>query len=80
MTITAEQAQAVLHDAELLYSQEHIAATLDNLAQAISAKLAQSDPFDAGGHERRANASQRVVHADGVSLPYQLHSRNALSR
>ncbi|MCB1719512.1 MAG: hypoxanthine-guanine phosphoribosyltransferase [Candidatus Competibacteraceae bacterium] len=45
MTITAEQAQTVLHDAELLYSQEHIAATLDKLAQAISAKLAQSDPL-----------------------------------
>ena len=44
-TITAEQAQAVLQDAELIYSKEHIAATLDTMAQAISAQLAETDPL-----------------------------------
>jgi hypoxanthine phosphoribosyltransferase len=44
-TITAEQAQAILDNAEQLYSQAEIAIVLDTLAQTISAELSQKDPL-----------------------------------
>jgi len=43
--ISAEQAQTVLQNAELIYSQEQIATVLDTMAQAISDRLAQADPL-----------------------------------
>lgn len=44
-TMTAEQAQTVLQNAELLYSSEQIAAALDRLAAAITERLAERDPL-----------------------------------
>ena len=43
--MTAEQAQAALNEADLLYSQEQIAAVLDTLAKTISDRLADLDPL-----------------------------------
>ena len=45
LNITAEQAQAALNEADLLYSQDQIAAVLDTLAQSISDRLAGLDPL-----------------------------------
>lgn len=45
MTITAEQAQTVLSQADCLYNTQQVETALDRLAQEINDRLGESDPL-----------------------------------
>ena len=45
MSVDAEQARAVQAEADLLYSVDEVEAALDRMAEAIAARLADSDPL-----------------------------------
>lgn len=45
MTVTPEQAQAVLREADCLYTAEQVEQALDRMAAAITARLAASSPI-----------------------------------